>query len=150
VRSRRTVRQRGRALVAWVLAFAIAVLGCFGFAPSTPRGLQCPTASVQEVTVVEYVKTCCGKLVPVTVKRAPREGEAGFKQCQCSEKKAADKDDQAKSAEHRVAPPMHVAQALTADFAYLLVTRDDSRPTPSDRTSDSVAFSPTTPPPQSF
>lgn len=148
MKSRSASFQRTRAVIAWVLAFAIAALGSFGFAPSTPQGKQCPTAAVQEVVEVKYVKTCCGKVVPVKFKRAPREGEAGFKQCQCAEKKAADKDDQARAAEYCVVPQMHVAQALPADFAYPIVGGDKSRPASTCRTTENVVFSPPTPPPQ--
>lgn len=148
MRSKSAFFQQTRAVVAWVLACAVALLGCYGFAPSTPRGKQCPTAAVQEVTDVKYVKTCCGKLVAVKFKRAPREGEAGYKQCQCAEKKASEKDDQTKSAEHRVAPPMHIARAMNDSLGFLIVPADTARETTADSAPEAVVFSPPTPPPQ--
>lgn len=56
----------------------------------TARGVQCPTAPVQKIKVVEYQKNCCGKLVPVLVEKAPSEGDSEFVQCRCSEKQASD------------------------------------------------------------
>ena len=59
----------------------------FQFRVRTPIGQQCPTASIQLVTVA--VKDCCGKIVGYT-QRAPKLGESAFVQCRCAEKKATD------------------------------------------------------------
>lgn len=67
--------------------------------PMTPKGVQCPTAPVQSVTEVVYVKNCCGKLVPKTIQRKPREGESTFLQCRCAEKKEADSQQKPESNE---------------------------------------------------
>jgi len=89
------------ALIALLLSVAVAMLTTPISTVVTPRGVQCPTARIQTVTEVRYVRNCCGKLVAQTIERAPREGEAEFKQCRCAEKKALERHDQAKSADSR-------------------------------------------------
>ena len=77
----------------WVGLFLATILiasTSFTWLPQTPKGVQCPTAAVQVVTAVAYVRDCCGKLVAKTFQHTPREGEPGFKQCRCAEKKAAE------------------------------------------------------------
>lgn len=70
------------------LAFAL-LLGWYsaGLMPTpTPYGIQCPTAKVQTVRVPVI---CCNKIKGY-VDRAPRPGEAGFRQCRCAEKQSAE------------------------------------------------------------
>ena len=64
--------------IAALMGFVCAAL--FGFAPATPRGVQCPTAPVQAVVA----RDCCGRVV----RRAPRLGDRAFVQCACAERKA--------------------------------------------------------------
>lgn len=62
------------------------LFGCvaFQFNPRTPSGVQCPTATVQTVTVA--VRDCCNR---VTYKRVvPKPGDRNFVQCRCLEKKS--------------------------------------------------------------
>lgn len=80
----------GQRLIASVLGVAITSLNFGSSLPVTKRGVQCPTAAIQTVVEVEHEKNCCGELVAKTIVREPREGEVGFKQCCCAEKKAAD------------------------------------------------------------
>ena len=61
-----------------MLGFVLSTV--LGLGPTTRAGVQCPTATVQTVTV----RDCCGRLVT----RAPRPGEKAFKQCRCAEKKS--------------------------------------------------------------
>ena len=70
--------------VAILATLAMVCASLFGFVPATPKGVQCPTAAVQTVTV----RTCCGRLVT----RAPEPGERAFLQCRCAEKKTAAHD----------------------------------------------------------
>jgi hypothetical protein len=77
-------------LIGIILSIALASMHLGVRMPVTQRGIQCPTATVQQITEVKLVKDCCGKLVPQSTVRKPREGEPGFKQCRCAEKKAAD------------------------------------------------------------
>lgn len=82
--------------------FLAAVLGLCSVlhvAPITPKGRQCPTAPVQVVTEVTYEKDCCGKLVTRSIQRKPRDGELGFVQCRCAEKKAAETQQKTESSE---------------------------------------------------
>lgn len=71
-----------------ILAVVISslLLWCAGSrgASLTARGVQCPTAAVQTVAVAK--RDCCGRLVGYEV-RKPTEGEKGFKQCRCQEKR---------------------------------------------------------------
>ena len=77
----------------------------------TAKGVQCPTATVQTIKVVTYERTPCGCLVKKVTERAPRQGEAGFLQCRCAEKKDAQQET-ARTGESR---PKVVA--LTAEHA---------------------------------
>jgi hypothetical protein len=61
------------------------VATAFQFRVRTAIGQQCPTVSVQLVTVA--LKDCCGKIVGYT-QRTPKPGESAFIQCRCAEKKA--------------------------------------------------------------
>lgn len=67
---------------------AVWLFGCsaFQFHPRTPVGLQCPTATVQKVTVA--VRDCCGRITG-HIQRAPLPGEKAFVQCHCAEKRTA-------------------------------------------------------------
>ena len=53
-------------------------------APITPKGVQCPTATVQTILVAKL--DCCKRIVGYEVRKI-KEGERGFKQCQCAEKR---------------------------------------------------------------
>lgn len=82
-----------------VLAVVFGLCSVLHLSPLTPKGVQCPTAPVQSVTEVVYVKNCCGKIVPQTIQRKPREGESAFVQCRCAEKKAAETQQKTESNE---------------------------------------------------
>ena len=77
------------ALVATILSASLATVSSFAGMPCTPAGIQCPTATVQTVTVDVY--DCCGHVIG-HLTRAPRQGEKGFVQCRCAEKKSQKKD----------------------------------------------------------
>jgi len=51
----------------------------------TPKGVQCPTAPVQQIAVA--VKSCCNGVVTYQF-RKPRIGEKEFLQCRCAEKRS--------------------------------------------------------------
>jgi len=72
---------------ALIMVALLFVTTAFQFRVRTAIGQQCPTASIQLVTVA--VKDCCGKIVGYT-QRAPKPGESAFVQCRCAEKKAND------------------------------------------------------------
>lgn len=72
----------------------------------TPKGIQCPTAPIQHIAETVLVRNCCGDIVTQTVVRAPREGEAEFKQCQCAERKTAEKEGQTQLFETRLLPTL--------------------------------------------
>lgn len=82
-----------------ILAIALGLCSILSSAPNTPKGVQCPTAPIQSVAQIIFMKDCCGKLLPRTIFRKPREGEAGFLQCLCAEKKAADAHQKTESNE---------------------------------------------------
>ena len=116
--------------------------------PVTQRGIQCPTATVQQVTEVKLVKDCCGKLVPKVQVRKPKEGEPEFKQCRCAEKKAADHENEKTATESY--KPISVAvlsnsvsmvpfEAIDLPFAKLALHVGEQAPPTSP---------PLTPPPQ--
>lgn len=71
--------------------FAILLAACVvlcSIAPCfsvTARGVQCPTAPVQEIKVP--VLSSCG-CIEGFVTRSPKPGERGFVQCRCAEKRA--------------------------------------------------------------
>lgn len=66
-----------------VLCLLMAWTSISRMAPCTPRGVQCPTASVQWITAP--VKDCCGRVIGA-VARKPRPGDPQFVQCRCAEK----------------------------------------------------------------
>ena len=78
--------QRGMAATVAVVFLVNAALL---WAPVTKAGTQCPTAPLQVITVTEIQKDCCGHSILVAVTRKPKLGEAGFRQCRCAEKQAA-------------------------------------------------------------
>lgn len=78
--------QGTRQLLALVLTALLVWCSVSRAATVTPRGVQCPTAAVQTVLVAK--RDCCDRIVGYEV-RKPKEGEKGFLQCQCAEKKAA-------------------------------------------------------------
>ena len=137
-----------RSLTAWLLSLAVVLLTCNPSLPVTPRGVQCPTAAVQTVVETKFVRNCCGKLVAVESERAPREGEAAFKQCRCAEKKAAEKQEQAKSSEERETTvlflcssgPIHIRGPIFDSGQATFIRRG--------RTFEDISFSPPTPPPK--
>jgi hypothetical protein len=75
-------------VVSFVLNAAI------GIGVITPKGIHCPTAPVQQETLLVIEKDVSGvpKLVPLT--RKPIPGELTFKQCQCAEKKQVEQKNQ--------------------------------------------------------
>ena len=79
-------------LIGIILSIALVSMHLAERMPVTQRGIQCPTAEVQQITEVKLAKDCCGKLVQKVQVRKPKEGEPEFKQCRCAEKKAADKE----------------------------------------------------------
>lgn len=83
----------------FALALSILLCSLFSGTPTTPKGVQCPTAAVQTVSDIVNVKSKFGKLVEQTIQRKPREGESTFLQCRCAEKKAADTQQKAESTE---------------------------------------------------
>lgn len=94
-------------LIALVVSVALASMNLGVQAPVTQRGIQCPTAAVQTVKVTTLEKSCCGKLVAKTEVRKPKEGEAGFKQCRCAERKASEHEQQKQASEN--SKPVSVA-----------------------------------------
>jgi hypothetical protein len=104
-------------LIGIVLSIALASMQFGAKMPVTQRGIQCPTAAIQEITEVKLVKNCCGKLVPQTTVRKPREGEAGFKQCRCAEKKAVDHEEEKTATEPT--KPVSVAMISTSDLVMI-------------------------------
>jgi len=76
-----------RSVLAIITVALLFVGTAFQFRVRTPQGQQCPTATVQVITVA--VKNCCGKVIGYA-QRAPKPGEATFVQCRCAEKRAAD------------------------------------------------------------
>ena len=106
----------------------------FGFVPSTPKGIQCPTAPVQAV----FVRNCCGRLVA----RAPKPGERAFVQCRCAEKRAAAHDAVAPTkidfflataepaVETAPLPPVHEVPAFSAILCAVAFPPATRPPTP--------------------
>lgn len=84
-----------------VLAVVFALCSVLYVVPVTPKGIQCPTAPVQSVTEVVASKDSTGKVVEQSIKRMPREGEKGFLQCRCAEKRAAEGQDRKESNESK-------------------------------------------------
>lgn len=82
----RNPKRGTRQLLALVLTVLLCWTSVSRAATVTPRGVQCPTAAVQEIVVAK--RDCCNRIVGVEV-RKPREGEKGFVQCRCAEKKSA-------------------------------------------------------------
>ncbi|MBS1716915.1 MAG: hypothetical protein JSS72_04190 [Armatimonadetes bacterium] len=72
-------------LISVFLALSCALFSSlYGIAP-TAEGVQCPTATVQQITVP--IKSTCGCVVGYQT-RAPKPGEKGFMQCRCNEKRS--------------------------------------------------------------
>lgn len=135
-------------LVSIVLSLALLLTNTSTFLSQTPRGIQCPTATVQQVTEVTYVKDCCGKLVAVTKVRKPKEGEAGFKQCRCAEKKSAEKQEEAKSTETRPSVIMLPANSASVTLRLPLFNSSAIESLWAQVQRETPTFSPPTPPPQ--
>ena len=134
-------------MAAWLLSMALAILTCTFAMPETVRGVQCPTAPVQMVKDVKYVRNCCGHLVAVSITRAPREGDAAFKQCRCAEKQAAEKQAQAKSSENRGLIVVYLNhQDLISQIQRLAVSQ--ATPRLQAAVWCSLSSDPATPPPQ--
>jgi len=92
VRSLKTLWARASGIPQILLAVWLFVCAASQTFPTTPTGVQCPTAPVQSVSVA--IKDCCGKVIG-HVTRAPKLGEKGFLQCRCAEKKAPKQDSAA-------------------------------------------------------
>lgn len=137
-----------RGLSGSFLSLIVAFITCFTWTPATPRGVQCPTAPVQKVVSIEYVRNCCGKLVPKETVRAPREGEPEFKQCRCAEKKSAEKQEESKSAEPRPQLVFDVRISDHSEFGHFIVIAAAPIEVPIDSGCPAPIFSPPTPPPQ--
>ena len=101
-------------LIGILLSIALASMHIGVKMPVTQRGIQCPTATVQQITEAKLVKNCCGVWVSQTTLRKPREGEPGFKQCRCAEKKAVDHEEEKMATESN--KPISVA-ILTETFS---------------------------------
>lgn len=106
--------QGTRQVLALVLTALLLWCSVSRAATATPRGVQCPTAAVQ--TVVFAKRDCCGKLVGYEA-RKPKEGEKGFLQCRCAEKKSVPHGSEASS------PRVEATFALAAPFALILPSR---------------------------
>lgn len=104
-----------RQLLALVLTALLVWCAVSRAATVTPRGVQCPTAAVQ--TAVFAKRDCCGKVVGYEA-RAPREGEKGFLQCRCAEKKA-----QQHGAAETTTPRVEALFAAEAPLALALPSR---------------------------
>lgn len=118
---------------------AMFLYGCvaFQYHPRTPLGVQCPTATVQEV--LEPV-TCCGKVVRYE-KRAPKPGDDVFVQCSCAEKKSA---DHLASAAVPVLQCFYLPVVLVTPQAFLEPYQDPWTTLPSEST---ITTPPLVPPP---
>ena len=132
----------------WILAFAVAMLTCILSMPVTPRGVQCPTAAIQKIQVVSYEHLPCGCIVKKVTERAPHEGEAGFKQCRCAERKAADKQEQSASAESKPILTMACGPIVKICFTGSCLMRLWVCTAYATSTRTAPTFSPATPPPQ--
>jgi hypothetical protein len=135
-------------LIGIVLSIALASMHFGAKIPVTQRGTQCPTAAVQQVREIKIVEGCCGKKVEEIQVRKPKEGEPGFKQCRCAEKKVADHEEEKTATESN--KPISVAvlsdssstttyEALDMPFVKLTLHVGDQTPPTSP---------PITPPPQ--
>lgn len=107
--------QGTRQILALVLTALLLWCSVSRAATVTPRGVQCPTAAVQEILVAK--RDCCDRIVGYEV-RKPREGEKGFKQCQCAEKKVAQH-----GAAEVPAPRVEAMFAIAAPLALSLPSR---------------------------
>lgn len=145
--SRERLAQRLDQASALFIAFAIALLFC-SFPQMTPRGVQCPTAPVQHIVDTVSVLNCCGKLEIRTVVRQPKEGELGFKQCFCAERKSADAQTALPSTDSKVVPTADLPSALwTQRWKPLWIPRV-SIASISDGSGDLDPFAPDPPPPR--
>lgn len=135
-------------LLVLMVSVALATMNFGASAPVTPRGVQCPTAPIQQVVETKYVKNCCGELVAQTTVRKPHEGEAEFKQCRCAEKKAADHQDEKQATESVKPIPLAAMSESLADlhFEPLQLPLESPVYVPVDR--KTPVFAPPTPPPQ--
>lgn len=134
---------------ALLLAVAIATANFGVKLPITPRGIQCPTATVQQVVEVVREKNCCGELVAKTVVRKPREGEAEFKQCRCAESKAANHEQDKDSTTGSVKPIMVAfvqSDSQEIDWGHKLCLTVEVAHRPLSKLP--LIFEPPTPPPQ--
>ena len=146
------IRTRERHYSALGIFLAVLLIFCSpsGFSPRTPRGLQCPTAPVQTIRDVTMVK-CCGKLVAKTTFRKPHEGEVGFKQCLCAERKNAEAQQKALGSESirqaielaLIGPVFHLPEIS-------LIPRDHQVSDLITKQCFAPAFAPPTPPPQAI
>jgi hypothetical protein len=136
-------------MVVGMFLAATLFLWSYPWFPHTARGVQCPTATVQTVTEVSLVRNCCGKLVAKTIQRKPREGEPGFKQCRCAEKKAADAQQKSEASESsRPALAIAILNPLFQFQAVSILPAAIQAHTYLFSSSFSPAFAPPTPPPQ--
>ena len=135
-------------LLVLMVSVALATMNFGANAPVTPRGIQCPTAPIQQVLETKYVKNCCGELVAQTTVRKPHEGEASFKQCRCAEKKAADHQDEKQATESVKPIPLAALSESLADLHFEPIQMPLESPVyvPIDR--KTPVFAPPTPPPQ--
>lgn len=144
---RRTLARRVERLSVWILSVALILLTSPFGTRLTPRGVQCPTAPVQQVVEVVQTRDAHGHLVGMTIVRKPQEGEAGFKQCRCAEKKSAPRDTQANSAESKFVPILAFAELVRIDPPVATPEVGSKRPTFVIAEPD-APHSPPTPPPQ--
>lgn len=133
---------------AWILTFAIVLFTCAFNVPVTPRGVQCPTAAIQTIQVLSLKRSPCGCLVKVVEERAPREGEAGFKQCRCAERKAVERQEKATSTNSKPAVTLGFDQIALSYHGGGNLPEPLVCPAYRAETLSSPTFSPPTPPPQ--
>lgn len=125
------------------------LMSATSYYPVTPEGVHCPTASVQTVTEITYVRDCCGNLVAQSSTRAPEIGEAEFKQCRCAEEDSAQRE----VAQEKNLSSFHVV-SLPVSTSDLAVRSWLSWPCQPIRHADfllrSACLPPPTPPPSLF
>ena len=107
--------QGTRQILALVMSALLLWCAVSRAATVTARGVQCPTAVVQ--TAVFAKRNCCGKVVGYEV-RKPKEGERGFLQCRCAERKSAQH-----GAAEAPAPRVEALVAFEAPLALALPSR---------------------------
>lgn len=116
----------------------------------TPRGTQCPTAPVQQIQVSSPVVPQDGFPSSTAMVRPPIEGEPGFVQCHCAEKKAATQQESTpKARELELVPTAPIPSARECIVCFC-ARGDASGSSPRETLWPNPASAPRTPPPQSY